>query len=90
MKTAVEWLVEEMPDISGYIPTGIALQFTAKLEQAKEMEKQQIIDFADSYVYNCVVPDENMVIPTLMDVESYYNKLGYPKFLTQIYSIINN
>jgi len=36
MKTAVEWLVEEWPILESQIPPRI-------LEQAKEMEKQQII-----------------------------------------------
>ena len=43
-------------------------------EQAKEMEKQQIINFTDNYVDNCVIPNENMAIPTIMDVPQYYNE----------------
>ena len=35
--TAVEWLIEQVEDYIGLIPTDI-------IEQAKEMEKQQIID----------------------------------------------
>jgi len=44
MKTAVEWLEQNMPNISKHIPLGIALEFTAKFQQAKEMEKQRMID----------------------------------------------
>jgi len=30
-----------MPNISNYIPSGIAIEFLAKFQQAKEMEKEQ-------------------------------------------------
>ena len=38
MKTAVEWLFEQWPILESQIPPRI-------IEQAKEMEKEQIIDF---------------------------------------------
>ena len=38
-QTAVEWLVEELPHLEAKLLTKI-------IEQAKEMEKEQIIDFA--------------------------------------------
>jgi len=41
-QTAVEWLIQNMPNISKHIPFGIALEITAKFQQAKAMEKQQI------------------------------------------------
>jgi hypothetical protein len=37
MKTAVEWLVEQWPILETQLPTWL-------IEQAKEMEKQQIMD----------------------------------------------
>jgi hypothetical protein len=42
-QTAVEWLIDELKGVyeSDY--------FNRLLEQAKQMEKEQIIDFADSY-----------------------------------------
>jgi hypothetical protein len=40
----------------------------------KEMEKEQMINFTDDYVDNCVIPNENMAIPTKMDVPEYYNE----------------
>jgi hypothetical protein len=61
-QTAVEWLEENMPNISNHIPLGIALELVAKFEQAKEMEKQQIIDAKD-----CWLEDER-------DGEQYYNE----------------
>ncbi len=42
------------------------------IKQAKEMNKQELIDFADDYVDNCVIPNENMAIPTYMDVPEFY------------------
>lgn len=42
-QTAVEWLVSNMPNIGEYIPLGVTLEFQAKIEQAKAMEKEQII-----------------------------------------------
>ena len=43
-QTAVEWLVSNMPNIGEYIPLGVTLEFQAKIEQAKAMEKEQIIN----------------------------------------------
>lgn len=41
-QTAVEWLVSNMPNIGEYIPLGVTLEFQAKIEQAKAMEKEQL------------------------------------------------
>jgi hypothetical protein len=46
-QTAVEWLVENIPDLGKYIPFGVSIELHAKFQQAKEMEKQQIIDAFD-------------------------------------------
>jgi hypothetical protein len=43
-QTAVEWLVENIPDLGKYISFGVSIELHAKFQQAKEMEKQQIID----------------------------------------------
>jgi hypothetical protein len=43
-QTAVEWLELNMPNISEHIPLGIALEFIAKLNHAKEIEKEQLKD----------------------------------------------
>jgi hypothetical protein len=52
--TAVEFAVEQLEQL---IPSGHQLAIRAILEQAKEMEKQQIIDaydnaYIDRYYYN--------------------------------------
>ena len=66
-QTAVEWLATYLKGIT-------SLNCDEVIEQAKAMEKEQIIEFADNYVDNCVIPNENMAIPTIMDVPQYYNK----------------
>jgi hypothetical protein len=43
--TAVEWLVKELGE---YLPTSIK-DVQSMIEEAKELEKQQIIDFAEDY-----------------------------------------
>ena len=45
--TAVEWLVDKL---SNYDSKMIEL-FDKEIEQAKEKEKQQIIDFAENYEF---------------------------------------
>ena len=42
MKTAVEWLIQELHD-NGYFHEGVPEDI---VEQAKEMEKEQMIEFA--------------------------------------------
>jgi hypothetical protein len=46
-QTAVEWLVENIPDLGKYIPFGVSIELHAKFQQAKEMEKEQIKDAYD-------------------------------------------
>ena len=63
MKTAVEWLVEHWPILESQIPERI-------LEQAKEMEKQQIIDSWDNGQFNCGEFNN----PTIVSGKQYYNE----------------
>ncbi len=71
--TAVEWVLQYLNNVKPNEFCSIE-KIKELLEQAKEMEKQQMIDFADNYVDNCVLPNENMAILTLMDVPNYYNE----------------
>ena len=69
MKTAVEWLVEEMPVIDWQDP-----YWKIKLQQAKAMEKEQIVDayeigFADAWD-DARYDDE----PKHAGAEHYYNE----------------
>jgi hypothetical protein len=68
-QTAVSWFLDQLLK-DGYIKRLPVLQ----LQQAKEMEKERMIEFADNYVDNCVIPNDNMAIPTIMDVPNYYNE----------------
>jgi hypothetical protein len=56
-QTAVEWLINQVEDFCFLIPVDI-------IEEAKEMEKQQIIDAYKSDRYPC--SDD--------DAEEYYNE----------------
>jgi len=40
-QTAVEWLLENMPDLSKNIEMGLTLELHAKFQHAKEIEKEQ-------------------------------------------------
>ena len=66
-QTAVEWLEQNMPNISKHIPLGIALEFTAKFQQAKKMEKEQLCYF---YVKGAEAEINN---PYISNIE-FYNK----------------
>jgi len=68
MKTTVEWLIEELED------NGINLDLASEIiKQAKEMEKEQIID---AHFNGCEVGEmfnnENRAFTT--DAEQYYNE----------------
>ena len=43
-QTAVEWLIENLPNLSHKIGHGLAFEIHAKLQKAKEIEKEQIIN----------------------------------------------
>jgi hypothetical protein len=66
-QTAVQWLVEELNNIKVWTKNDIILQKADILiEQAKEMEKQQIIDACRSFGNLNGVDDS--------DFEQYYNE----------------
>ena len=50
--TAVEWLEENMPNISKHISLGVAIEFTAKFQQAKQKEKELCQKIWDSAQYD--------------------------------------
>jgi hypothetical protein len=67
-QTAVEWLIEQWPILESQIPERI-------LEQAKEMEKEQIINSFNQGYTQCSIED---LKPTSRkryeDAEQYYNE----------------
>ena len=70
-QTAVEWFASE---IAGDLSQSYGPRLQGIFEQALAMEREQMIEFADNYVDNCVLPNENMAIPTTMDVPNYYEQ----------------
>lgn len=63
-QTAVEWLVEQLETIIFY--TDEAKENT--IERAKQMEKKQMIEFADKYGFDVCHFDYDRA-------EQYYNKI---------------
>ena len=41
-QSSVEWLAENIPDLSKYIPFGVSMELHAKFQQAKAMHKEEI------------------------------------------------
>lgn len=79
-QSSVEWVIENLTLIHALLSRReIGVEFFNRkyneiVEQGKAMHRKEMIDFADNYVDNCVVPNENMAIPTIMDVPQYYNE----------------
>jgi hypothetical protein len=63
MKTAVEWLYEQMPK-------KIQPHYKKQLEQAKEMEKEQIVEGFNFGVYD----GGGLIKKYKMSGEQYYNQ----------------
>jgi hypothetical protein len=63
MKTAVEWLIEQWPILESQIPERI-------LEQAKEIEKEQMF----GYIKKNYVNGENSLKFHTEEFENYYNE----------------
>ena len=62
-QTAVEWLIEQWPILESQIPERI-------LEQAKAMEKEQIIE---AY-YQIGKDHQDMIFPIEKNAEQYYKE----------------
>jgi hypothetical protein len=82
-QTAVQWFIEQLEEKGvayenvSFRKIQISIDVSDYLDlkrQAFQMEKEQMINFADNYVDNCVIPNENMAIPTIMDMPNYYSK----------------
>jgi hypothetical protein len=79
MKTAVEWLVEKLSyrQSDGTIISHHSI-ITKLVEQAKEMEKEQKIEFAKHFLYKCkdlsILMAYNQVEQELIKYELNQNK----------------
>lgn len=86
-QTAVEWLVEQLKDYDFTPPSNneeyvIVMPkwiFNAKRERALEMEKQQIIDFTDSYILKCLSCNYDGDPISLKETEQYYKETYKPE-----------
>jgi hypothetical protein len=67
MKTAIEYLADKLKKNHG-----IDLRLYDEFEQAKEMEKEQSIDFARECLNKAKDLD---ILTAFMNVEQYYNEI---------------
>lgn len=69
-QTAVEWLAEQFDSIVELYPSQFE-KINNAIEQAKEMEKEQSLDFAK----HCLDKAKDLdVITAFFNVEQYYNE----------------
>jgi hypothetical protein len=66
--TAVEWLEEQMKD------DRFLASFEDEFKQAKEMEKQQIINFANDFIEKHTFGDYDGNVQKNKTVDEYYNE----------------
>lgn len=66
MRTAVEWLIDELRN-----KHGLSIDLYSEFEQAKEMEKEQIIAFAKKCIHKALESD---ILMAYNQVEQYYNE----------------
>ncbi len=76
--TAVEWLMEEITYDNGFgerrnsfVDSFDLLEF---FEQAKELEKQQIIEFTSDFIEKHTFGDYDGIVQKNKSVEEYYNE----------------
>ena len=73
--TAVEWLIQKLTNRQNGVFDGLPyLSVDEIYNKAKQMEKQQIVEFADNYVDNCVIPNISIAILIPTDVPTYYKE----------------
>ena len=79
MKTAVEWLIEQMKTYNMTVSVHNTshqnvMDFYKAIEQAKGMEKQQMVEFTQNYVFEYVTCSYDGIPDPLKEVEQYYNE----------------
>jgi len=70
--TSIEWLVTEL--YQKFEMTGSGLVFDEILDKAKEMHKQEMIQFAEDYSSDCTTGTYDGSIAELKSAEQYYNE----------------
>lgn len=69
MTSATEWLFKQLWDTPKDKLTWYAL-----LKEANEMHEQQMIDFTDSYILECLTCSYNGEPTSLKETEEYYKE----------------
>jgi hypothetical protein len=67
-KTAVEWLIQELQK------RDMDVLISDLYIQAKEMHKQEIVEFTENYILECVTCSYDGVPNPLKEAEEYYNE----------------
>ena len=70
-QTAVEWLAENMWEHIEYKPTLEIQRIRKKIQQAKEMEKEQIIKFTEDWYFNGPLLGEGIDVKST--IEQHFN-----------------
>jgi hypothetical protein len=70
-QTAVEFAVEKL---AKFIPSGNQLVIHIILEEAKEMEKQQIIEFTNDFIDKHSFGDYDGIVQKNKTVDEYYKE----------------
>jgi hypothetical protein len=65
-QTAVDWLADKLDELIPFVNKKTAINFNKLVKQAKEMEKQQMMD-----AWQDAIKDTNY---NILDGEDYYNK----------------
>ena len=68
-QTAVEWLENEMQKTYIFNQNDFDM-----FKQAKEIEKQQIIDFTNNFIAECTYGDYDGLVQRSKTAELYYNE----------------
>jgi hypothetical protein len=71
-QTAVDWLIDQLEKYELY--SKISFQCLKEIEQAKEMHKQEIVEFTENYILECVTCSYDGVPNPLKEAEEYYNE----------------
>ncbi len=70
MRTAIEVLVQDLEKLGVHLFDEVQ----EAIEQAKEMHKQEMIQFTQNYVFECVTCSYDGAPNPLKEAEKYYNE----------------
>ena len=70
-QSSVDWLAENIPDLSKYIPFGVSMELHAKFQQAKAMHKEEQ---ATTWLDSRLEDKGDNYIGKQKSFEQYYNE----------------